>query len=144
MLTHLMHGRRMKRANGNKENERQKHYMRKTKMGCVSQEYSDQPYYQLRLIRVSIVYTKKAWVLSFPLSSQLILCLDREDAHDYQSFFSRRTLILFVLPCYGSCVNRTYIHTYASKNTINEAKYFSVSAIWCLNKKGHSVLPSCF
>ena len=40
------------------------------KMACAPSEDSDQPGHPPRLIRVIAVHMKKAWVLSYPLSTQ--------------------------------------------------------------------------
>ena len=50
------------------------------KMACAPSEDSDQPWHPPSLIRVFAVRMKKAWVLSYPLSTQRRLWLDWADA----------------------------------------------------------------
>ena len=65
------------------------------KMACAPSEDSDQPGYLPSLITVFAVRFKKAWVLSYPLSTQRRLIW----------VFAGRTVILLVLSWGGSNVN---------------------------------------
>ena len=55
-------------------------YGKTNKMACAPSEDSDQPGYPPSLIRVFAVRTKKAWILSYPLSAQRRLWSDWTDA----------------------------------------------------------------
>ena len=71
---------------------------------------TDQPGYLSSLIRVFAVRMKKAWVLSFPLSTRRRLwsdCADVQAARMPSWVFAGRTLILLVLSCRGS-----YLYTF--------------------------------
>ena len=68
--------------------------------GCAPSEDSDQPGNPPSLIRVFAVRTKKAWVLSYPMSAQRRLI--RRRMHRLIWVFAGRTLILLVLSWGGS------------------------------------------
>ena len=52
------------------------------KIACVPSEDSDQPGHPSSLVRIFAVRMKKAWVRSYPLSTQRMLCSDWADAQD--------------------------------------------------------------
>ena len=73
------------------------------KMACAPSEDSEQPGHPPSLIRVFAVHSKKAWVLSYPLSAQRRLWSDWTDAqadlslrwaHSHFNGFVTRRLIL--------------------------------------------------
>ena len=70
-------------------------------MACASSEDSDQPGHLPSLIRVFAVHMKKAWVLSYPLSTQWRLWSDWADAQAVYPVWSESSLgahaILLVL-----------------------------------------------
>ena len=77
-------------------------------MACAPSEDSDQPGHPPSLIRVFAVRMKKAWVLSYPVSAQRILCSDWADAQadlslrwahsHFVGFVMRRLKVIIEIP----------------------------------------------
>ena len=82
-------------------NENKPSHDKTNKMACTPSEDSDQTGRMPSLIRIFAVGTKKAWVLSYPLSAQQRLWSDWVDAQADLSLFGR-TFILLVLSWGGS------------------------------------------
>ena len=70
--------------------------------GCAPSEDSDRPGHPPSLIRIFAVPTKKAWILSYPLSAQQRLWIQTGQMPKLIWVFAGRTLILLVLSCRGS------------------------------------------
>ena len=79
----------------------------KPKNKCAHSEDSDQPGHLLSLIRVFAVRMRKAWVLSYPLSTQRRLWSDWADAQLIW-VFARCTATLLVLSCPSSYDHAIY------------------------------------
>ena len=87
---------------------------------CAPSEDSDQPGHPPSLIRVFTVRTKKAWVLSYPLSAQRRLWSDWADAQaDLSLRWAHSHIVGFVtswlnlgscFPAYTYTCIKTYIH----------------------------------
>ena len=73
-------------------------HIKTNKMACASSENSDQPGYPPSLIRVSAVRMKKAWLLSYPLSTKQRLWSDGANAQaDLRLRWAQSHFIGFVM-----------------------------------------------
>ena len=86
------------------------------KMACAPSEDSDQPGHPPSLIRVFAVHIKKAWVLSYPLSTQRRLWSDWADAQAHLSLrWAQSNFVGFVMSWLISChtassiVNKSFL-----------------------------------
>ena len=99
------------------------------KMACVPSEHSDQPGHLPSLIRIFAVCMKRAWVLSYPLSTQQRLWSDWADAQaDLSLHWAHSHFVGFVmrrLICCGSVVILMSTH------------YMGAQSFWFSHKVAH-------